>query len=56
MKNFPKRLQSKLNNRIEKNALRSLGKDSNAVDFSSNDYLGFSKFETIFEELLLLKE
>ena len=49
MKNFPKRLQSKLNNRIEKNALRSLGKDSNAVDFSSNDYLGFSKFETIFD-------
>ena len=49
MKNFPKRLQSKLNNRIEKNALRSLGVDSDAVDFSSNDYLGFSKSETIFD-------
>ena len=50
---LPKKLQKKLNLRIEANALRSLnptpfeglGKD---VDFSSNDYLGFSKNKTIF--------
>ena len=45
---FPKKLQQKLESRKETNALRKLGTISNLVDFSSNDYLGFSKNETIF--------
>ena len=45
---FPKKLQQKLESRKETNALRKLGTVSNLVDFSSNDYLGFSKNETIF--------
>ncbi|WP_128759746.1 aminotransferase class I/II-fold pyridoxal phosphate-dependent enzyme [Leeuwenhoekiella aestuarii] len=48
-----KKLQDKLNLRNEANALRSLSSPplegvSKAIDFSSNDYLGFSKNETIF--------
>jgi len=49
MKSFPKRLLSKLNARIEKKALRSLGAKSDTIDFASNDYLGFSRSETIFD-------
>lgn len=45
---LPKKLQQKLENRKEANALRKLGTASNLVDFSSNDYLGFSKKDTIF--------
>lgn len=45
---LPKKLQQKLENRKEANALRELGAVSNLVDFSSNDYLGFSKNETVF--------
>ncbi len=46
---LPKKLQDKLNQRREANALRQL-KTPNAelVDFSSNDYLGFSKNLAIF--------
>lgn len=46
---LPKKLQDKLNQRREANALRQL-KVPNAelVDFSSNDYLGFSKNQAIF--------
>ena len=46
---LPKKLQYKLNQRREANALRQL-KTPNAelVDFSSNDYLGFSKNSAIF--------
>lgn len=46
---LPKKLQDKLNQRREANALRQL-KVPNAelVDFSSNDYLGFSKNPVIF--------
>ena len=40
---------AKLNSRISTNALRSLGAESDTVDFASNDYLGFSKSETIFD-------
>lgn len=46
---FPKKLQLKLDNRNEKNALRKLGENTNLIDFSSNDYLGFSKSEVIFD-------
>ncbi len=45
---FPKKLQQKLENRKANNALRQLGAHNDLVDFSSNDYLGFSKSETIF--------
>ena len=49
MKNLPKKLQQKLNIRKANNALRQLGSPNNLVDFSSNDYLGFSKSEIIFK-------
>ncbi|AUP79174.1 aminotransferase class I/II-fold pyridoxal phosphate-dependent enzyme [Flavivirga eckloniae] len=45
---FPKKLHSKLEERKANNALRQLEAPRNLVDFSSNDYLGFSKSETIF--------
>jgi len=46
---LPKKLQDKLNQRREANALRQLKTpDAELVDFSSNDYLGFSKNPTIF--------
>jgi 8-amino-7-oxononanoate synthase len=48
MNNLPKKLKSKLNDRQKANALRKLSSLNNFVDFSSNDYLGFSKSETIF--------
>lgn len=48
--NFPEKLQSKLNKRIADKALRKLGRTTNLVDFSSNDYLGFAKSTTIFEK------
>ncbi|WP_452220042.1 aminotransferase class I/II-fold pyridoxal phosphate-dependent enzyme [Lacinutrix salivirga] len=45
---LPKKLQQKLDNRKAENSLRSLPLQNNLVDFSSNDYLGFSKNITIF--------
>ena len=45
---LPQNLQHKLNLRKETNALRKLPISSNGIDFSSNDYLGFSKNENIF--------
>ena len=57
MNQLPKKLQKKLEDRESNNALRSLGDYSNLVDFSSNDYLGFSTSEIIFERALaILKE
>ncbi|MEP1488951.1 MAG: pyridoxal phosphate-dependent aminotransferase family protein [Algibacter sp.] len=47
---FPKKLKQKLEDRIANNALRQLGENFNLTDFSSNDYLGFSKSETIFND------
>ncbi len=44
MENF---LQKKLNERIEKDSLRTLRQENNLIDFSSNDYLGFAKSEII---------
>lgn len=49
MEQLPKKLQSKLNQRKTDNAFRTLGVQNKLIDFSSNDYLGFSKSETIFE-------
>ena len=49
MPNFPKKLDQKLNERVKHNTLRTLSASENLKDFSSNDYLGFAKNRTIFE-------
>ena len=50
MKHFPENLSAKLEIRKQHNALRKLPSSSKRIDFSSNDYLGFSQSEIIFEE------
>jgi 8-amino-7-oxononanoate synthase len=50
MNTFPKNLLSKLETRKQNNAFRELRLQNNLVDFSSNDYLGFAKSETIFDQ------
>ncbi len=40
---LPKNLQSKINERLKENALRSLTVQLPLIDFSSNDYLGYAK-------------
>jgi len=47
---FPKVLSFKLEQRKQNNALRSLPVVANLIDFSSNDYLGFSKSEVVFDQ------
>lgn len=47
---LPKKLNKKLEERKANNAIRQLGTPKDLVDFSSNDYLGFSKSETIFDK------
>lgn len=47
---FPKKLQQKLSDRKQANALRSLQNASNLIDFYSNDYLGFAQSEVIFDK------
>jgi 8-amino-7-oxononanoate synthase len=47
---FPEKLTIKLENRTQENALRQLPISNNLVDFSSNDYIGFAKSETIFNK------
>lgn len=49
MKNLSVKLQDKLKIRKANNALRKLNTQNNLTDFSSNDYLGFSKFQVIFD-------
>jgi len=49
MKNLSVKLQDKLKIRKTNNALRKLNTQNNLTDFSSNDYLGFSKFQVIFD-------
>ena len=46
---LPKNLAQKLENRRQNNSLRQLPSFNNLVDFSSNDYIGFSKSESIFK-------
>lgn len=48
MVGFPKRLQLKLRERADNNALRTLPLPNSLVDFSSNDYLGLSRNVSIF--------
>lgn len=50
MKQFPKALTTKLEQRIANNSLRKLAFPNNRIDFASNDYIGFAKSETIFNE------
>jgi len=50
MKNFPKALAHKLQQREANYALRELPISKDSIDFASNDYLGFAKNETIFNE------
>jgi 8-amino-7-oxononanoate synthase len=49
MANFPKNLQQKLAERHLDNAFRKFSSNVGLVDFSSNDYLGFSKEKRIAE-------
>lgn len=50
MPEFPKKLQQKLDKRKENASLRSLPVfKENRVDFASNDYLGYSKSEELFQ-------
>jgi 8-amino-7-oxononanoate synthase len=49
MKKLPEILSNKLAVRMQNNALRQLPKATDLVDFASNDYLGFSNSNTIFE-------
>ncbi|GAB1308412.1 pyridoxal phosphate-dependent aminotransferase family protein [Urechidicola sp. KH5] len=49
---FPKRLSTKLENRIASDALRNLSHSNDFIDFSSNDYLGFAQSTEIYEKAL----
>jgi len=50
MKQLPKALVQKLQQREASNALRKLPVSRELIDFASNDYLGLSQSETIFNE------
>ena len=50
MKNFPENLRVKLEFRQQNHALRTLASQSDKIDFASNDYLGFAKSKSIFDE------
>ncbi|GGH36814.1 aminotransferase class I/II-fold pyridoxal phosphate-dependent enzyme [Mangrovimonas yunxiaonensis] len=45
---LPEKLANKIHQRKTENALRTLGTSLPLTDFSSNDYLGFSKSEQLF--------
>jgi len=49
MPEFPHKLQQKIEKRIENASLRALSIPKNNIDFSSNDYLGYSKSKELFE-------
>jgi 8-amino-7-oxononanoate synthase len=50
MREFPKNLSDKLETRKQNNALRQLPSVTSNIDFASNDYLGFAKSATIFNQ------
>lgn len=50
MNGLLKKLTNKLTERKRENALRKLSSEISLVDFSSNDYLGFSQSEEIFHK------
>ncbi|PKV48462.1 8-amino-7-oxononanoate synthase [Aquimarina sp. MAR_2010_214] len=45
---FPEKLHKKFKNREKSNALRKLSEQKTLIDFSSNDYLGFTSSKEIF--------
>lgn len=47
--NFPKKLTDKLVIREQNKSLRMLPQPNDLIDFSSNDYIGFSKSKAIFD-------
>lgn len=47
---LPKKIQAKIQDRTQNNALRTLPVAQNRIDFSSNDYLGFATSKTIFHK------
>ncbi|MBV1923569.1 MAG: pyridoxal phosphate-dependent aminotransferase family protein [Flavobacteriaceae bacterium] len=49
MNSFPQKLHNKLKERKSNNAFRVMNSSNNLIDFSSNDYLGFSVSEEIYE-------
>jgi 8-amino-7-oxononanoate synthase len=48
--NFPIKLSDKLETRKQNKSLRILPQPNGLIDFASNDYIGFSKSEVIFDE------
>lgn len=50
MKNIPKAITQKLQQREQNLALRKLSLPNHLIDFASNDYLGFAQSETIFHQ------
>ena len=50
MPKLPKGLQDKLTRRTSDSALRALSACNDLIDFSSNDYLGFSRSAAIFDQ------
>lgn len=50
MRQFPKNLSAKLEARKQNNSLRQLPLSNKLIDFASNDYLGLSKSEAVFNE------
>lgn len=50
MRQLPKSLQDKLQQRKQNNALRKLPTHNDLVDFASNDYLGFANSVDIFNQ------
>jgi len=49
---FPSKLLDKLEERRLSGSLRSLSAQNDLIDFSSNDYLGFSKSEHLFDQVM----
>jgi len=45
---LPKKLQDKIDARASDSSLRSLGLRQDLLDFSSNDYLGFSSSKKMY--------
>ena len=46
---LPNKLQDKIDARVKDNSLRSLDVRQDLIDFSSNDYLGFSRSKKIYD-------
>ncbi|MCF6223575.1 MAG: pyridoxal phosphate-dependent aminotransferase family protein [Flavobacteriaceae bacterium] len=51
--NLPDKLKNKIIARVENDSFRNLKNQNNLIDFSSNDYLGFSKHNRIAQQVKL---